>query len=245
MRIVASLTTIPPRVQRGDIYRCIDSLLDQTRTLDQIYVNVAAKYQRFDSLNTWDLQELKDYHPLIKVVVIDYDTPLIKHLGPYMYEPADSVQFVCDDDQEYHPRLIERMIEGYFDRRSLMQNRYHFVRTGSGGIVHGFVGCMYTTSLMKGFYDGSFTVPRQCWVDDQLMSIYCHEMGIRIIPSPVMDYDEIYSRLDEYGNEQNGGKEALHKFGSRDEQIQVLEKLYRVRFVNQHNPNGRGLIVDV
>lgn len=246
VRLIASCATIPSRVKDGSLFKFLDSMLGQTRSPDVIYVCISKYYKRLKcSMPSEYIDKIQSYHNKVLVQVQDYDSPLIKHLGPYKIEKGrGAFQFVGDDDQVYHPDLLKRMLEGYFDQSALMQNRYHRVRTGSGGIVHGFVGCLYPTDMLKHFFDCSFYVPSNCWVDDQLMSIYCHKYGIRIIPSPVLDYEEIFATLEKC-HEITGAPDALHKMGSREQEIKSLERLYNVKFINRHNVDqGRGIIID-
>lgn len=244
--IVASCATIPPRILDGSVFEFIDSMLNQTLEVSCIYVNMPMEYQRFKGGLALEqlVRQVQDYHYKVKVNRTTYDSPLIKHLGMYQEESDDTFIFVGDDDQVYHPELLQRMMEGYFDHEAVMQNRMHAVCTGSGGIVHGFVGLMYKAKHLEGF--SNFPLPKQCWVDDQLMSIYFHKMGVRIIPSPVHHYSDIYdqSGLEDL-HECTGGAEALHKMGDRDSDVRELADLYSVEFLHTHDPNGQGKIIDI
>jgi len=246
MRLIASCTTIPPRIVDGSIFNFINSMLKQTLRPDLVYVIIPHKWVRFPKFNYKEmLSKIEGYHPMVKVVRFAYDSPLIKHLGAYESEnDKETIQFIGDDDQCYHPLLLQRMMESYFDKEAVMQNRYHMVKTGSGGICHGFVGLMYKLKHLSGFFDKSFIIPDKCWTDDQLMSIYFHKRGIRCIPSAIYDYSDIYSELEGW-HEKLGGPDALHKLGDRDAMVKELGSFYKVRFVNTHNHLGKGEIVDL
>lgn len=245
MRIVASCATIPPRIKDGSVFRFIDSMLKQTVKVELIYVNIPTQYQRFDNTEMPELiRNLGNHDPRVRVSIVPLDCPVIKHIGAFNQEEGETFQFVGDDDQVYHPYLIERMLEGYFDKEAVMQNRMYMVCTGTGGIIHGFVGLMYKMKHLEGFFDGSFSIPRKCWIDDQLMSIYFHKRGTRIIPSPVHHYRDIYWKLDDW-HEMTGGEESLHKLsGNRKADVKELERFYRVKFIATDDVwQGKGDIV--
>jgi len=246
MRLIACCTTIPPRIADGSIFNFVNSMLKQTLRPDLVYIIVPHRWVRFPKYNYQEMiDKLKDYHPLVKVVRFMYDSPLIKHIGAYECEhDKETFQFVGDDDQTYHPQLLEKMFESYFDKEAVMQNRYHMVKTGSGGICHGFVGLIYKLKHLSGFFDKSFTIPDKCWIDDQLMSIYFHKKGIRCIPSAVYDYSDIYSELDGW-HEKLGGEHALHKLGDRDQMVRELADFYKVQFINIHSHLGKGEVLNL
>jgi hypothetical protein len=243
--VIVSIATIPVRVQNGCLARCIKALLNQSIEVKKIYVNVPYIYKRFGSLSDHLIEYIKRLSDKVEVLQHKVDSPIIKYFGAIHHcEQGDKNDyvFVGDDDQEYHPLLLEKMREGIYDSMYVYQNRYHIVKHGTGGIIHGFVGLMFQARLLKGEMEilESF---RNTWIDDQVMSMLFAQWEIPIVPSPVNDFDDIYLTLNSKGMEQlgMGGDLALSKETSdRAKQINKLEKDCGCHFVMKNHPSSKG-----
>jgi hypothetical protein len=148
--------------------------------------------------------------------------PATKYLGAI---GRHSWVFVCDDDQQYHPTLIERMKRS-LTHMSVYQNRYETIlEQTSGGCIHGYVGLLIPSPLLQNLT--SFPLPPPAYfVDDQWISIYCLTEGISILSTGVNEYNDIYKVLD--GWHELIGIDALSQLHTRDERVRELEAYFRV-----------------
>jgi hypothetical protein len=223
-KVVASLTTIPPR---EDAFRlAIESLIDQ---VDHIYVSVAKEYKRFGKWNPPSYLMAPPYSQKVSLVFGEDKGPATKYVGALGVIPRDTWVFICDDDQEYHPTLIERMKESVVDL-AVYQNHYDNIRgKTSGGLIHGYVGLLMHTSAMKGL--DNFVLPESAYfVDDQWVSIYCFKEGIRIRKTSAEYYNEIYSVLE--NSHEKLGAASLAGLNNRDEKVAELAKVFGVKFLS-------------
>ena len=240
--IVASLTSIPSRFEKCKLV--IDSLINQ---VEHIYLNLCSEYKRFSGTFSNDnipLYFLKDEPYKSKMTITfgnDYG-PATKYLGSLEYISNSQWIFFCDDDQEYHPNLISKMLNN-ISKIGVYQNRYDIVKTGSGGIIHGYVGNLIQRSLLNEL--SKFDLPDVAkYVDDQWMSIYCKLQNVNIYPSGIEKYDDIFSIL-ENGYEKIG-KDSLAGLYNRDIKIRELELYYNIKFIqngdiviyNTHNTHN-------
>jgi hypothetical protein len=220
--ISASLTTIPPRIET-ECKLTIDSLLSQ---VDEIIVSIPLNYRRFNKAIIPEYFFQIPYAEKVKLNLLMNDFgPATKYIGSV---DSDGWIFVCDDDQEYSPVLISRMFSAV-KRVGIYQNHYEHIRVKtSGGIIHGYVGNLVHSSLIKGLK--SFSLPESAYfVDDQWMSIYCFKNTIPIYPSGIETYSEIFKVLQ--NNHEKLGTESLSGLNNRDEKVAELAKLFRVKFI--------------
>ena len=222
MKVVASLTTIPSRID-DECKRSIDSLLSQ---VDHIYLNVSKTYRRFQSQSIVIPDYLTQQEPYKSCVTVtvgeDYGSPS-KYLGAlHLILSQDVYVFICDDDQEYHPELISKMKSRITSKQYIYQNRYDiFKQYGtSGGLIHGFVGLLIHNSLLENL--AVFPLP-ECarFIDDQWFSMYCKLYSYSIVSSGINDYSEIFQTLRHDAFELMG-KDSLIDLGNRNEKIQEL-----------------------
>jgi len=221
-KVVASLTTIPPRSQECRL--AIESLIDQ---VDHIYLSVCKNYDRF---GPWKIPEYlteKRYGSKLTVVFTEDRGPATKYVGGLEHIPEDSWVFVCDDDQEYHPTLISRM-KNSLQELAVYQNHYDsIVKKTSGGLIHGYVGLLVPASFLRGL--ASFPLPKSAYfVDDQWMSIYCFLNSMRIHKTRAEAYSEIYKVMD--GWHEKIGAESLASLNNRDEMVSAIAKEFCVKF---------------
>ena len=224
-RIVASLTTIPSRIE-GSCRAAIDSLLPQ---VDHVYLNLAHYYERFQtSITVPEFFKEHPYKDKVSITLCDDKGPATKYVGALgAISPHDWI-FFCDDDQEYAPDLIAKM-RSRIDTLCVYQNRFEIIKDNtSGGLIHGFVGNLGHASLYRLL--PAFHLPVcALHVDDQWLSIYCFLNGITIRPSGVEAYHDIFKRL-EQGHECIG-LDSLFSLGTRENRVQQLAEEFKVRFV--------------
>lgn len=236
-----SIATIPPRF--NSLIKSLRSFLTQTIEVKNIYVNLPANFKRFENFTPEQEEQIKDISDKIVITKTPYDSPALKYLGCLPYVDKEDFIFIGDDDQEYHPELLEKMKDGIYNENAVYQNRFHIVKHGTAGIIHGFVGLMMKAKVFENIKN--FDLPKTCWVDDQLFSIYFHKNNIPILPSPVNDFDEIYLHTSHYGTEQIG-EGALCKMDlPRKKQIKELELMYGVFFLKKNHHLSKGKIKDV
>jgi len=239
--MIVSCASIPPRIRNKDIYKFIDSILNQTINVNMIYINLPHHFERFENLNKKEIHELENYNDKIKVTFSDLDSPLLKYTGALKYIDDDEIMFIGDDDQEYKDDLLENMLTGFYDDKAVYQNRYHVVKKGTAGIIHGFVGLMMKRKVFNNF--NKFKIPKKCWIDDQLINIYFYKNNIRILPSPVHDFDDIYKTL-RNGMEQIGSGALCMMDTPRKKQIRELEIFYNVFFLKKESNKSKGKLKD-
>ena len=219
--VVASLTSIPSRQE--SLKLAIDSLLPQ---VDEIIISIPTIYKRFSA--AWTLPEYMNTAEYAKVRLTRTEDmgPATKYLGAI---GTQSWVFVCDDDQQYHPTLIERMKHS-LTTMSIYQNHYESILAKtSGGCIHGYVGLLIPSPLLQNL--SSFPLaPPAYFVDDQWISIYCLTEGISILSSGVNEYKDIYKVLD--GWHELIGVDALSQLNTRDDRVRELEAYFRVRWSN-------------
>lgn len=229
--VVASLTTIPPRLAAGDCRKAIDSLLGQ---VDTVYLSVPETYERFPGegivpLPTW-LTESSPYKERVVVVRPTKDAgPATKYVGGLDSIPAGAWLFVCDDDQEYRAGLVQKM-RGAIRSLSVVQNHLRSIRSKtSGGLIHGYVGLLIPRALMEGLE--RWPLPDAArFVDDQWMSVYCHRRGVPIVESGIEVYEDIFAVL-EGGWHEKLGVAALSALANREAKVAELAAAFGVRFL--------------
>jgi hypothetical protein len=225
LRVVASLTTIPPRISQS-CRLTIDSLIPQ---VEHIYLSVADNYTRFGAFE--ELPEYFSEEPYVsKVTVVrgpDYG-PASKYIGAINYLIKGVWVFVCDDDQEYHPQLINRMRES-ITSIAVYQNHFESIqRKTSGGLIHGYVGNLVPADVLKCLETFPFPDAAR-FVDDQWMSIVCHRFGYPILRTLCEQYADIFHVLE--NNHEKLGIDSLAGLANRDAKVQELAVFFKVHFV--------------
>lgn len=226
-KVVASLTTIPSRIGTS-CKDAIDSLIHQ---VDHIYLGVSTFYNRLKSgIEIPEIYNEAPYKDKLTIVFGEDMGPATKYLGCLSIIPEDCWMFVCDDDQVYHPTLIERMKCAIKYDSVVYQNRYEtFSRWGtSGGLIHGYVGNLIPRKLLNNL--PTFPYP-ECahTIDDQWLSVYFLFNNIEIHSTGIDDYTSIFAKLNPSGYEQIG-TDSLSNLGTRELRIQELEQYFNIRF---------------
>ena len=220
IQIVASLTTSPSRMET-DCRSALDSLMPQ---VDRIYLSVPSYYKRFQApLQLPAYLEEAPYKEKVEVVIGEDHGPATKYLGGIGTIPRNSWVFFCDDDQEYAPNLVQRMVQTMRSVNEVYQNRYDIIqRTTSGGIIHGYVGNLANIDTLVGL--PHFPLPDCAYhVDDQWMSIYYFVRSIPIVRTGIEQYSEIFKILE--NNHEKIGTDSLAALGTRHERVQQLANL--------------------
>ena len=93
--IYVSLTTIPQRLK--NLYKSVESLLNQSKKPDKIFVNIPKKYERFDEVIE-DNQIPKIKHENVEITRCEDFGPGTKLLGSIKKLKENSLLILADDD---------------------------------------------------------------------------------------------------------------------------------------------------
>lgn len=227
LAVVASLTTIPSRIDK----ECRVTLMSLMPQVERIYLNVSTEYKRFGSFKVPRYLAEPPFKEKVKIVIGPDYGPISKYLGSLDHISSDRWIFFCDDDQEYHPDIIKKMLENV-SGIGVYQNRSDIIAEDtSGGLIHGYVGNLVHRSLLDNLK--TFTFPDAGrYADDQVMSIYYHFNNILISRTQLQEYEDIFKTL-QYEHEKVG-KNSLAELGNRDKKVRELERYYRVKFNGIH-----------
>lgn len=129
-KIIATLTTIPERLEKGLTKRCLDSLRAQTRAPDLILLNVPRRTRKGLTYNLGKLKEIEAAaSSVVKINFLDEDDgPITKLTGAlrFLQERKQRKQlkheeddedmnlqhlFIVDDDCAYAPDSLETLLE--------------------------------------------------------------------------------------------------------------------------------------
>lgn len=231
--VVASFTTIPSRINNS-CKLAIDSIIPQ---VDHIYLSVSNFYKRFNTniiLPSYLLD--KPYSQKVSVILTEDNGPATKYLGALDAISKYSWIFFCDDDQEYKPNLIYNMLSR-INLFGVYQNRFSIIKSStSGGIIHGFVGNLANTEMLKNLK--TFPLPNCArFVDDQWMSIYYFLNKIPIFPTHIEMYYDIFKKLE--NNHELLGIDSLAALGTRDNCVKELSDYFMVDFIELGNIKKR------
>ena len=150
--IYISISTIPQRLKY--LNESVNSLLNQTKKPDKIFVNIPYKYKRFSEIIE-DNQIPKFDSNIIEVTRCEDCGPGTKLLGSLNKFEKNSLVILADDDHTYEDYMIEKFF--YFYSRA-PNNAYSFYvhPLGNFGIGQGADGFAINTNHLNGiqnFYD--------------------------------------------------------------------------------------------
>lgn len=243
--VSVSFTTIPIRFRNGHLKLFIDSILNQTYKINNIYINIANDYKRFKNFNDDELKIIKGWSNKIIITKNEFDSPVLKYLGCVeACSNNDELIFIGDDDQEYKEDLIYNMVSGINNLDYVYQNRFNIVRTGTAGIIHGFVGLMMKKKLLNNLINYKIKDSYR-WIDDQFMTYYFNNENIKIKPSLIHDFEDIYKTLNEQGMEKlgSGGDLCLsEETKKRNDFIRSLEDDRNIFFRKKNRQDSKGEI---
>ena len=144
--IYISISTIPQRLKY--LKESVNSLLNQTRKPDKIFVNVPYKYKRFRE-TIEDNQIPKFDSSIVEVTRCEDCGPGTKLLGSLNKLEKNSLLILADDDHTYEDYMIEKFF--YFYSKA-PNNAYSFYvhPLGNFGIGQGADGFAINTNHLTG-----------------------------------------------------------------------------------------------
>ena len=169
--IYISISTIPQRLKH--LKESVNSLLNQTRKPDKIFVNVPYKYKRFRE-TIEDNQIPKFDSSIVEVTRCEDCGPGTKLLGSLNKLEKNSLLILADDDHTYEDYMIEKFF--YFYSKA-PNNAYSFYvhPLGNFGIGQGADGFAINTNHLKGikdFYDKVVKNYKELFLYDDLWISY-------------------------------------------------------------------------
>ena len=165
--IYISISTIPQRLKH--LSASVNSLLNQTRKPDKIFVNIPYQYKRFTE-TIEDNQIPKFESNIVEVTRCKDCGPGTKLLGSLNKFERNSLVILADDDHTYEDYMIEKFF--YFYSNS-PNNAYSFYvhPLGNFGIGQGADGFAINTNYLKGiksFYDEVVKDHKELFLYDDL-----------------------------------------------------------------------------
>ena len=169
--IYISISTIPQRLKH--LKESVNSLLNQTRKPDKIFVNIPYKYKRF-SETIQDNQIPEFDSSIIEVTRCEDYGPGTKLLGSLNKFEKNSLVILADDDHVYEDYMIEKFFYFY---SMAPNNAYSFYvhPLGNFGIGQGADGFAINTNHLKGikdFYDQVVKDYKELFLYDDLWISY-------------------------------------------------------------------------
>ena len=103
--IYVSITTIPQRLK--NLNKSVDSLLNQTKKPDKIFINIPNKYKRFkEIIKNEEIPKFNDSS--VQITRCEDYGPGSKLLGSIDQINKDSLVILADDDHIYDDYMIEK-----------------------------------------------------------------------------------------------------------------------------------------
>ena len=169
--IYVSISTIPQRIK--NLNKSVQSLLNQTRKPDKIFINIPFKYKRF-SETIEDRQIPKFDNNFVEITRCEDCGPGTKLLGSLNKLEKNSLLILADDDHTYEDYMIEKFF--YFYSKA-PNNAYSFYvhPLGNFGIGQGADGFAINTNHLKGinnFYDKVVKDYKELFLYDDLWISY-------------------------------------------------------------------------
>ena len=169
--IYISISTIPPRLK--NLNESVNSLLNQTKKPDKIFVNIPYKYKRF-SETIEDNQIPKFDSGIVEVTRCEDCGPGTKLLGSLNKLKKNSLVILADDDHVYEDYMIEKFL--YFYSKA-PNNAYSFYvhPLGNFPVGQGADGFAINTNHLKGvknFYDKVAKDYKELFLHDDLWISY-------------------------------------------------------------------------
>ena len=169
--IYISISTIPQRLKY--LNKSVNSLLEQTRRPDKIFVNIPFKYKRFKE-TIKDNQIPKFDNSVVEVTRCEDCGPGTKLLGSLNKFKKNSLVILADDDHTYENYMIEKFF--YFYSKA-PNNAYSFYvhPLGNFGIGQGADGFAINTNHLEGvknFYDKVVKDYKELFLYDDLWISY-------------------------------------------------------------------------
>ena len=169
--IYVSISTIPDRLKNLD--QSIDSLLNQSKKPDKIFINIPYKYKRFNK--TIDDNQIPKFdNSIVEITRCEDCGPGTKLLGSLDKFDKNSLLILTDDDHIYEDYMIEKFF--YFYSKA-PNNAYSFYvhPLGKFGIGQGADGFAINTNHLigiKNFYDKVVKNYKELFLYDDLWISY-------------------------------------------------------------------------
>ena len=188
--VYISLTSIPTREKI--LRKCLDALMKQKYPIKRILITIPQKSLR--SGECFDVPSYLYDSPYKDIVTVirpkkDYG-PISKYIGGYKYIDKNSVVFVCDDDQRYHPNLVGKLVDRYNKLEHNKKDRTVITSLGekllTTHIVYGFASLLLPSKVIdiirNSVMKSSNHVKTSCqFVDDHWVSIMLKKNSIKVI----------------------------------------------------------------
>ena len=169
--IYISISTIPQRLKH--LKESVNSLLNQTRKPDKIFVNIPYQYKRFTE--TIEHNQIPKFESnIVEVTRCEDCGPGTKLLGSLNKFEKNSLVILADDDHTYEDYMIEKFFYFY---SKYPNNAYSFYvhPLGNFGIGQGADGFAINTNHLKGikdFYDKVVKNYKELFLYDDLWISY-------------------------------------------------------------------------
>lgn len=169
--IYVSLTAIPQRIK--NLSKSVDSLLNQTKKPDKIFINIPFKYKRFNE--TVDIYQIPKFdNNIVEIIRCDDCGPGTKLLGSVDKLKKNSLVILADDDHIYENYMIEKF---FYFHSIAPNNAYSFYvhPLGSFGVGQGADGFAINTNYLDGikiFYDKIVKNYKELFLYDDLWISY-------------------------------------------------------------------------
>ena len=169
--IYVSISTIPQRVKY--INKAINSLLNQTKKPDKIFVNIPHKFKRFSEIIE-ETQIPKFNSSIVEVTRCEDYGPGTKLLGSLNKLEEDSLLILADDDHTYKDYMIEKFF--YFYSKA-PNNAYSFFvyPLENFPVAQGADGFAINTNHLKGiktFYEKVVKDYKELFLNDDVWISY-------------------------------------------------------------------------
>jgi len=169
--IYVSLSAIPQRIK--NLSKSVDSLLNQTKKPDKIFINIPFKYKRFNE--TVEINQIPKFdNNIVEIIRCDDCGPGTKLLGSVDKLKKNSLVILADDDHIYENYMIEKF---FYFHSIAPNNAYSFYvhPLGSFGVGQGADGFAINTNYLDGikiFYDKIVKNYKELFLYDDLWISY-------------------------------------------------------------------------
>jgi len=169
--IYISISTIPPRLK--NLNESVQSLLNQTRKPNKIFINIPYKYKRF-SETIEDNQIPKFDSSIVEVTRCEDCGPGTKLLGSLNKFEKNSLVILADDDHFYEDYMVEKLF--YFYSKA-PNNAYSFFvyPLENFPVAQGADGFAISTNHLigiKNFYEQVVKDYKELFLNDDLWISY-------------------------------------------------------------------------
>lgn len=233
MKVVISLTSIPPRFQY--LHKIIENLLKQT--CHEIWLNIPRRYNRFP---VWDgeLPDLTNFDSKLKINRDCEDLgPGTKVFGPAQFlDPEDLIVYL-DDDTNYDSKLVTNILKWFmtdqksawgfsgFTFENYFKHRYPRQHGVSVDVLEGYGAVIVKAEWIQKIFDEFKELREEARAaDDVILSNLLTKQGVSLktISTPECNIGHIQQYT--YGFE----KDALHhqfQGGHHENYYNVLKSL--------------------